>query len=183
VTERQAPSADTDSERGAAEGSRAAPADAFGMGAVPTAGRLLAIDYGARRWGFAVSNHEQTIASPLETYACRNPQLDAQKLAQLVAEFGPAGIVVGLPVHLAGHEGQKARECRAFAAWVAEQTRLPIAFADERLTTVAAEQFLQSMELSKKKRQARVDKLAAAFLLQAFLDSNQRARPPEPYRS
>lgn len=137
----------------------------------PKQGRLLGLDYGTRRIGFALSNPEQTIASPLENYTRVNEPHDARRLQQVVADYRVAGLVVGLPIHArSGDEGEKAREARAFGAWAAKATGLPVCYHDERYTTAIAEGHLLSASLSKKKRQARLDKLAAQIMLQSFLD-------------
>jgi putative Holliday junction resolvase len=81
------------------------------------------------------------------------------------------GIVVGLPVHGSGQEGQKAREARQFGAWLRAITHLPVTYWDERFTTLEAERHLLDAGLTKKRRQARLDKVAAQILLQSYLDA------------
>jgi putative Holliday junction resolvase len=76
-----------------------------------------------------------------------------------------------LPVHLSGHEGAKAAEARAFGKWLAEATGLPVAFFDERFTTVEAENFLLAAGLTNKRRKERRDRVAAQILLQSYLDA------------
>src|SRR5262245_63325698 len=95
---------------------------------VPARGRLLGLDFGTKRVGLALSNVEQTIATPLETYTRRDEQQDARLLQNRVRENSIAGLVVGLPVHMSGDEGQKAREARAFGNWAARVTNLPVVF-------------------------------------------------------
>jgi len=153
--------------------------DAASSEPLPRDGRLLGLDYGTKRIGIAVSTPEQNIASPLENYARRNPQLDAQHLQAVAKEYFAVGLVVGLPVHMSGDEGQKAGEAREFGKWVATTTGLPVCYWDERLTSAMAEQHLLAAELSKKKRKSRMDMLAAVFMLQSFLDAPDRARRPE----
>lgn len=145
-------------------------------GDVPREGRLLGLDYGTKRVGVALSTPEQNLASPLENYTRFTPEADAAFLCRLVEEYRIVGLVVGLPVHMSGDEGQKAREAREFGAWAAAATGLPVAYQDERYTTVIAEEALISAGLSRKKRQQRLDKLAAQIMLQAFLD-RRAARP------
>ena len=79
---------------------------------VPARGRLLGLDYGTKRVGLALSNIDQTIATPLETYLRRDERQDERYLQKQVQEHGVAGLVVGLPVHMSGDEGEKAREAR-----------------------------------------------------------------------
>lgn len=143
---------------------------------VPESGRLLGLDYGTRRVGAAISTPEQNLASPLDNYTLRGDRLDAAWLAQLADDYRAAGLVVGLPIHLrSGDEGGKAREAREFGEWASSVTGLPVTFHDERMTTASAELLLLEAGLTKKQRQARLDKLAAQIMLQSFLD--QRAKP------
>ncbi|MBI3862816.1 MAG: Holliday junction resolvase RuvX [Planctomycetia bacterium] len=146
----------------------------------PARGRLLGLDYGTKRIGLALSNLEQTIATPHETYERRDETQDARHLARTVKEFAVVGLVVGLPVHMSGDEGEKAREARTFGEWVARVTSLPVMFTDERYTTAQADEHLFAAQVSPKKRKALRDMLAAQILLQAFLDSPRDQVPPGP---
>lgn len=144
----------------------------------PTRGRLLGLDYGTKRVGIALTNPEQTIASPLENYTRSSEPQDARRLQQIVQEYRVAGLVVGLPLHArSGDEGEKAREARKFGTWASAATGLPVCFWDERYTTAIAEMHLLSASLSKKKRQARLDKLAAQIMLQSYLQRDQCPHP------
>lgn len=151
-----------------------------GQPAFPTCGRLLGLDFGTKRVGLAVSNAEQTIASPLETYVRRDDRQDAEYLKTVVEEYTVVALVVGLPVHMSGDEGAKAAEARQFGNWVGEVTGRPVRFWDERLTTAHADEHLLVAELTKKQRQARRDKLAAQIMLQSYLDAADKQRPPLP---
>jgi putative Holliday junction resolvase len=148
---------------------------------VSAAGRLLGVDYGTVRIGLAVSDPDRKIAFPLTTYTRINREADAAWFRKLVADETPVGLVVGLPVHASGDEGQKAREARAFGAWLAEVTGLPVVFYDERFTTVLAESALWEAGLTHKKRKARRDRVAAQMFLQAYLDAGcPTEAPPGP---
>ncbi len=138
--------------------------------------RLLGVDYGKVRVGLAVSDPDRKIAFPLTTYERRGPDKDAAYFRNVVAEEAIGGLVVGLPVHLNGREGEKAAEARAYGAWLTEITVLPVVFWDERFTTVEAETALWNAGLTHKKRKARRDRVAAQILLQAYLDAGC---PPE----
>lgn len=140
-------------------------------------GRLLGVDYGRARVGLAVSDPERRIASPLVTHERQGPARDAAFFRALVKEEAVAGLVVGLPVHTTGREGASAAEARAFAAWLAETTGLPVAFADERFTTVEAESALWQAGLTHRKRRQRRDRVAAQLLLQAYLDAGCPGEP------
>jgi putative Holliday junction resolvase len=148
-------------------------------GGVPARGRLLGLDFGTKRVGLALSNFDQTIATPLETYVRRDDRQDAKYLLQKVQEYGVAGLVVGLPVHMSGDEGEKAREARAFGQWAAAVTNLPIAFTDERYTTALADEHLRVAQVGPKRRNSLRDMLAAQILLQAFLECDRRGQAPQ----
>src|SRR5262245_47297383 len=85
----------------------------------PSHGRLLGIDFGTKRVGLALSNPDQTLATPLETVNRRDEPQDARHLQQKVREYSVVGLVVGLPVHMSGDEGALAREARAYGQWAA----------------------------------------------------------------
>jgi putative Holliday junction resolvase len=138
--------------------------------------RLLGVDYGTVRIGLAVSDPERRIASPLATYTRRGREPDARYFRELVKEEEVAAAVVGLPVHLSGHEGQKAAEARQFGKWLTETTGVPVTFFDERFTSVEAEGFLLEAGLTNKRRKQRRDRVAAQILLQAYLEAGC---PPE----
>jgi putative Holliday junction resolvase len=129
------------------------------------------VDYGTVRVGLAISDPERRIASPLATYERRGRQGDEHYFRKLVEKEEIGRIVVGLPVHTDGHEGQKAVEARRFGAWLAELTGLPVAYFDERFTTVEAEGFLLAAGMTNKRRKARRDRVAAQILLQSYLDA------------
>jgi putative Holliday junction resolvase len=129
------------------------------------------VDYGQVRVGLAVSDPDRKFAFPLCTYERQGPERDAVFFRALVPREDVGGLVVGLPVHLSGREGQKAAEARTFGAWLATTTGLPVVFYDERFTTVLAEAALWDAGLTHKKRKSRRDKVAAQMLLQAYLDA------------
>jgi putative Holliday junction resolvase len=133
--------------------------------------RLLGVDYGTVRVGLAISDAERRLASPLAVYARAGRPRDAAYFAALVEAEDVGGLVVGLPVHNDGREGQKAAEARAFGAWLAEAMGLPVIFWDERFSTVEAEAALWQAGLTHKKRKARRDRVAAQIVLQSYLDA------------
>jgi putative Holliday junction resolvase len=136
------------------------------------------VDYGQVRVGLAVSDAERRLASPLATYRRRGREADAAYFRSVAAEQEVGGLVVGLPLHLDGREGVKAAEARAFGAWLAEVTGLPLVFFDERFTTVEAESALWEAGLTHRRRKDRRDRVAAQMLLQAYLDAGCPAEPP-----
>jgi putative holliday junction resolvase len=144
---------------------------------VSQATRLLGVDFGHVRVGLAVTDPDRKLAFPLATYERRGAEADALYFRTLVAREEVGGLVVGLPVHLDGREGEKAAQARAFGAWLAQVTNLPVVFWDERFTTVQAESALWEAGLTHKKRKARRDRVAAQMLLQAYLDAGCPADP------
>lgn len=134
-------------------------------------GRIAGIDYGTVRIGIAISNLQQTIASPYENYARRSPAADANRFQQLVAEEGIKRFVVGLPLMPSGDESKKSAEARRFASWLEEVTQVPIEFFDERYTSVEAEEMLIGIDMTRKQRKKRLDMLAAQLILKGYLES------------
>ena len=132
--------------------------------------RLLGVDFGTVRIGLAITDAERKIASPLATYTRQSKDQDAQFFKCLVETEEVGEIVVGLPMHTDGREGQKAIEARAFGKWLQEATGKTLMFWDERFTTVEAEGFLLEAGLTNKRRKARRDRVAAQIMLQAFLE-------------
>ena len=136
----------------------------------PSPGRLLGVDYGTVRIGLAITDPDRLVASPLETYTRRTPELDAIYLADLVRQRGITAIALGLAVGLNGHEGPKAKECRAFGAWLETATGLPVHYCDERFTSSLADDIMSDAKMDRRKRIGRRDMLAATLILQGFLE-------------
>lgn len=134
-------------------------------------GRILGLDFGLRRVGGAISDPGRTIASPLEVYVRGSVEQDARHYRRLVEEHEVQRIVIGLPVHTSGRESEMAARARDWGAWLASITGLPVSFADERYTSVEADNLMIQAGLKRQKRQAMRDKLAAQILLQGFLDA------------
>lgn len=143
---------------------------------LPTEGKLAGIDYGTVRIGVAICDPGQSFASPYENYNRSSEQIDAQYFTSMVKEESIVGLVVGLPLHLSGDESEKSIEARAFGAWLGEITGLPVVFHDERFTSSAAEDALLAANLTKKRRKARLDMLAAQMILRGFLDSRAQSK-------
>jgi putative Holliday junction resolvase len=144
---------------------------------IPPTGRILALDWGLVRIGLALSDESQTLASPLETLVRRRgKRLPMPRLLELVAEHSPVvGIVAGLPLTPDGDEGESAIEARTLAESVAARTGLPLELWDERLTTARALRVVREQGGSTRGRKEDVDALAAAVLLQHFLDARKAA--------
>ncbi|MCG8408471.1 MAG: Holliday junction resolvase RuvX [Phycisphaerales bacterium] len=133
--------------------------------------RIIGIDYGVRRIGVALGDQETGIATPLTTVeGCHNVSRDAAALAELAAAESAAAFVVGLPMNMDGSEGPQAALTRRFATELERLSELPVHFQDERLSSYAAGEVLSSTGLSRKKRRALNDPVAAQKILQAYLD-------------
>lgn len=153
----------------------AAGEEAAGL-ASPSRGRVAGIDYGTVRIGVALGDLEVRLASPYETYTRRTPGLDAEYFVNLAQRERVVRWVVGLPVHLSGDESQKSREARRFGKWLGELTGLEVHFYDERFTSAYADSMLQTTNLSREQRKARIDQLAAQIMLAAYLESGARGQ-------
>ena len=140
--------------------------------------RLLGVDYGKRadRFGDQRSRPQDRVSAG--DASARQPRTGGRLLSpDLIAEESVGGIVLGLPVHCDGKEGQAAAAVRAFGQWLGELTGLPLVYWDERFTTVEAEAALWDAGLTHKQRKQRRDKVAAQMLLQAYLDAGCPADP------
>lgn len=139
-----------------------------------TGGKTLAgLDLGDKTIGVAVSDQRLTFAHPRPVIIRRKFTLDAQALFAQFARDNVGAAVLGLPVNMDGSEGPRAQASRAFLRNMARLSDLPFALWDERLSTVAAERALLEMDVSRKKRETRIDSAAAAFILQGVLDRLQ----------
>jgi putative holliday junction resolvase len=144
------------------------PADT-GHSPIPTRGQLLGVDYGTKRIGLAVCDPDRVIASPLGTEA--NGLGTEAFFREFFRRTTFVGIVVGLPLHANGDESDMSGQARVFARWLADLSKLPVVMWDERCTSAAAEDALLEAKLTKKKRKAKVDRVAAQMILQSFLDA------------
>ena len=135
--------------------------------------RILGIDYGHKRFGLALSDEGETLASPLPAYQRRDTGQDLAFLAALVREKNVGQIVVGLPRNMDGSLGEMANEVLAFVETLKEKTDLPIDTFDERLSSIEAERVLIQADLSRKRRKTLRDSLAAVLILQGYLESRK----------
>ncbi len=138
------------------------------------AGRLLAVDWGERRIGLALSDETQTLAQPLATLTRRTgKRFPMQSLLDQLQANGVVGVVVGLPLDASGAEGAPARAARQLAADIERRSSRPVTLWDERFTTARVRQAVREMGGRTKGRAADVDALAATVLLQHYLDSRR----------
>ena len=139
--------------------------------------RYMSLDIGDATIGVAVSDLLGLTAQGIETIRRTELSADLDRLAALVREYEVAALVAGLPKHMNGDEGERCQIVRTFMAEVAE--RLPemeIHYWDERLSTVAASRVLIEGDVSRKKRRKVIDKMAAVYILQGFLDRQQHLK-------
>lgn len=134
--------------------------------------RIMALDAGDKRVGVAISDPLGFTAQGL-TVLDNNSQVLAE-VSNLCREYKVEKILVGLPKNMNNTIGPRAERALEFAAQVASATGLPVAMEDERLTTVAANRVLLAADLSRRKRRKTVDKLAATFILQSYLDRGKK---------
>jgi putative pre-16S rRNA nuclease len=146
-------------------------------GAVAPGLRLLGLDVGTKTIGTALSDTRLVIASPLETIRLRRFRDDAARLLELVDRHGVGGLVVGLPLTLAGGSSPRTQSTRQFARNLLALRDLPIAFWDERLSTAAVTREMIAHDMTRKRRAEIVDRVAAAYILQGFLDFLGRPAP------
>lgn len=136
--------------------------------------RALGVDLGTRRVGLALSDSEGRIATPLEVLERTGSEAqDHAAIAEVVAERDVAVVVVGLPISLDGSMGPAARAARAEIARLSAAVGVPVETCDERFSTAAADQHLDMAEVRGSKRRQVVDMVAAAVLLQSWLDARR----------
>ena len=139
--------------------------------------RILAVDYGEKRIGLAVSDELGITASPLTTLMHRSDEETVRHIAQLASKLKVAQIVIGLPRRTDEREGEMERRVKAFAEKLRQAVSVPVVLFDERFTTRIAEQVLLEADLSRRKRKQVRDRLAAVILLLSYLDSQREVAP------
>ena len=137
---------------------------------IPLKNSILGIDLGKKRTGIAVSDINQKIASPLKVIENMKFNEILNILEKIVNERNICAIVVGDPINMDGSIGPKSQSSRSFIKNLSKELDIPILLWDERLTTVSAERSLIEADISRKKRQKVIDKIAASIILQNFLD-------------
>ncbi|NNF11815.1 MAG: Holliday junction resolvase RuvX [Gemmatimonadetes bacterium] len=144
-----------------------------------SATRALGVDFGEKRIGLAVSDPTNTLATPLETLVRRaGKRPPIKQMAEIASDLDVGHLVVGLPITLDGKENDWCAEVRAVGHKLAERIGVPVAFIDERMTSVRAERAVRSAGLSKSNREqkGRIDAAAAQLILQAWLDNPEVSR-------
>ncbi len=135
--------------------------------------RIMGLDVGEKRIGIALSDQMGWTAQAHSVLVRKNLKDDLQNIIKLCGENEVAKIVVGFPKNMNGTIGPKAIEVQEFGDKLGEESSLPIIYWDERLSTVSAERILISADVSRQKRKKVIDKVAAATILQNYLDSRK----------
>lgn len=133
--------------------------------------RILALDYGTKRIGVALSDEFGWTAQPLETLNRRTLDRDIAHIASLIGTHEVGQVLLGFPIQLDGREGPAIQAMREFQTRLEQGVTVPVILWDERLTTKAAEDLLIAADVSRKKRKGVVDRIAASILLQSYLAS------------
>lgn len=136
-----------------------------------SSGRILAIDYGSRRMGLAVSDLLGITAQGIETLQRRNKRSDFAQLARVLRRYDVREIVLGNPLRMSGEKGTQAEKVEEFAEELRKKFDLPVHLWDERLTSAEANRLLREAEVSTEKRARAVDRMAAILILQSFLQA------------
>jgi putative Holliday junction resolvase len=132
--------------------------------------RIMGLDYGDKTIGVAVSDEFGWTAQGMEVIRRKTEALDMERLQELMKQYDVAEIVVGLPKNMNATIGPRGEMCMAYAQTLRDFMGVPVHLWDERLTTVSAERTLLEADVSRKKRKLVIDKLAAVFILQNYLD-------------
>jgi len=133
--------------------------------------RIMGLDIGSKTIGVALSDPMGWTAQGLEVIRRKKPEADLERLGQIIAEYGVEKIVAGLPKNMDGTLGHQAGQVLEFIEQTQSALSVPVLTWDERLSTVAAEKLLLAADVSRAKRKKVIDKMAAVFILQGYLDS------------
>ena len=131
--------------------------------------KILAVDYGERRTGLAISDELGIAAHGLDTIEIDDESELSARIARIAKETGVEKIVIGLPLNMNGTESEKSRKVRKFGALLADELSLPVVFWDERMTSVQAHRILKEMGKKTYKNKSRIDRISATLILQEFL--------------
>jgi putative Holliday junction resolvase len=142
---------------------------------VNSPGRILAIDFGSRRMGLAVSDLLGITAQGIDTLERKNKRSDFARLERVLREYQVQEIVLGNPLRMSGEEGRQSQKVAEFAEELRKKFQLPVHLFDERLTSAEANRLLREADVSIEKRAKAVDRMAAVLILQAFLQSRASA--------
>ena len=132
--------------------------------------RLLGIDLGTKRIGFAISDYNQKVATPLQTLDKSKQGKLIDALESIIAEYDIRGIIIGNPINMDGTYGKSSQSAKDIAINISNKIDIPVSLWDERLSTVGAFNLSSELDINVSKREKDIDKFAAAFILQGALD-------------
>ena len=138
--------------------------------------RIMSLDVGSRTIGVACSDALLMTAQGIETVRRTSLEKDFNRLKEIIAEYEDHEIVVGMPKNMNGNKSEREEKTEEFVEKMKEVIDLPVAFWDERLSTVMAERQLIAADVSRKKRKSVIDKMAAVVILQGYLDRLQHMK-------
>jgi len=133
--------------------------------------RILALDVGTKTIGVAVSDELRISSNGVKTIQRKSIKSDMNELKEIIGEYLPAEIVIGLPYREDGSLGKRGQDIEEFSKKIENRFKLPVVYYDESYSTVFAEKALIEADLSRKKRKKIIDKMAAVVILQGYLDS------------
>ncbi len=136
--------------------------------------RILGLDIGDKRIGVAISDETETIASAMEVINVDGSEFE--RIGEIINQHGISEVAVGLPLNMNGSKGPAAIKASDFADKIKNRFKVSVSTFDERLTTKQGEAFLISADMSRKKRKAKIDKIAAQIMLQAYIDSRKERK-------
>ncbi|KPK88426.1 hypothetical protein AMJ80_11065 [bacterium SM23_31] len=134
--------------------------------------RIIALDYGKRRIGVAVTDALRITAQPLTTLIVKDYEDAVRQIGQLISKYDLAHIVLGLPLRLSGESGKAAKEVQEFGSLLGERLHVRVEYYDERLTSKQAERVMRDLGEKPSRDKKKVDSLSAVFILQGFLELN-----------
>ena len=132
--------------------------------------RLLGIDLGTKRIGIAISDYNQKIATPLQTFDKSKQGKLIDELESIITEYDIKGIIIGNPINMDGTYGKSSQSAKDIAINISNKIDIPVSLWDERLSTVGAFNLSSELDINVSKREKDIDKFAAAFILQGALD-------------
>jgi putative holliday junction resolvase len=133
--------------------------------------RLLGVDLGSKTIGLAVSDPNLRVASPITTLRRVKMSVNVREIADVMNDRDIGGLVIGLPLNMDGSEGPRAQATRDWSLDIAERLEIPIAFWDERMSTMAVERIMIEADMTRRRRAEKIDQAAAAYILQSALDA------------
>jgi putative holliday junction resolvase len=140
--------------------------------------RALGLDIGKRRIGVAVSDPLGMVARPVETLRAVSLNVDVERVVEIARELEAEVVVIGDPLHMSGDPGAMSNRAHKFGERLAEVSGLPVAYCDERLTTVEAHRILEDAGVPLRKVREQIDAVAAAVILQSYLNTHKPPRAP-----